>query len=86
MVESRICSSDGQAPDKPLQYLYFRVEHPDYKLERLDKFGKKSGMRYDRQRHDRRSYHSYYSVSFQRQDLSRRQLQISHGGFYFDQD
>ncbi|KAF8350374.1 hypothetical protein F5887DRAFT_298735 [Amanita rubescens] len=85
MVQSRICSSDGQAP---LQYLYFRVESPEYKLDRLDKFGKKSGMQYDRQRHDRSDFRSYhdYSVSFQRQDLSRRQLQINHGSFSFDQD
>ena len=85
MLESRICSSDGQAP---LQYLHFRVEHPEYKLDRLDKLGKRSGMRYDRQRRDR-SYHrshGYYLISFQKQDLSRTQLQTNHGGFCFDRD
>ena len=87
MLESRIFSSDGQAP---LQYLHFRAEHPEYKLDRLDKFGERSGMRYDRRRHNvNRGYgqsHSYYLISFRREDLSRTQLQASHGGFCFDRD
>ena len=88
MLESRIRSSDSQAPDKLLQYLHFRVEYPECKLGRLDKFGKRSGMRYDRQRRDGSDHqnHGYYLVSFQKQDLSRAQLQTNHGGFCFDRD
>jgi len=90
MVESRIRPSDAQAPDIPFQYLRFRVEHPEYKLDRLDKFGKRSGMQYDRQRRDPTSDHRghgyYYLISFQRQDLSGTQLQINHGDFSFDKN
>ena len=87
MVESRICSSDGQTPDKQLQYVHFLVKRPGHKLYGLDKFGKGCGMRYERQRlPSGRRGSPRHSVSFRRQDLSRTQLQINHGGFCFDRD